>query len=229
MRAEIICARSDHIKTLSFYEFRETPRQFSFAHDRTKGLYVVTKPDGTTEMFRDNPMRYLVVEPDPQTGELRRQSNTAGRCISTCAASSERAEDGFLSEMAVPMGKYSETLTEHVMAPRNGGSIENPDLTGHAGSPGRGAFMILYLKIEDDRIAAAKYHTVGCGPTIASGSMLTEMIRGKSIAECRELTVENLIEALDGVPPDKLHCPALAIGALKDALAHWPGPQKEPA
>ena len=78
--------------------------------------------------------------------------------------------------------------------------------------------MILYLKIEDERIAAAKYHTVGCGPTIASGSMLTEMINGKSIAECRELTVENLIEALDGMPPDKLHCPALAIGALKDAL-----------
>jgi nitrogen fixation protein NifU and related proteins len=52
--------------------------------------------------------------------------------------------------------------------------------------------------------------------------MLTEMIAGKSIAHCRELTVENLIEALDGVPPDKLHCPALAIGALKDALAKWP-------
>ena len=116
------------------------------------------------------------------------------------------------------MGKYSETLTEHVSAPRNGGTIENPDLTGHAGTPGRGAFMILYLRIEDQRITAAKYHTVGCGPTIASGSMLTEMIVGKSIAECRELTVENLIEALDGVPPDKLHCPALAIGALKDAL-----------
>ncbi len=84
------------------------------------------------------------------------------------------------------MGKYSETLTEHVMVPRNGGAIENPDLTGHAGSPGRGAFMILYLRIEGERIAAAKYHTVGCGPTFASGSMLTEMIRGKSIAECRE-------------------------------------------
>jgi nitrogen fixation protein NifU and related proteins len=120
------------------------------------------------------------------------------------------------------MGKYSETLTEHVMTPRNSGAIENPDLIGHAGTPGRGAFMILYLKVQDDRIAAAKYHTVGCGPTIASGSMLTEMIAGKSIAECRELTVENLIEALDGMPPDKLHCPALAIGALKDALAKWP-------
>jgi nitrogen fixation protein NifU and related proteins len=119
------------------------------------------------------------------------------------------------------MGKFSETLSEHVMAPRNGGAIEGPDLTGHACAPGRGAFMILYLKVQDERITAAKYHTVGCGPTIASGSMLTEMIAGKSIAECRELTVENLIEALDGVPPDKLHCPALAIGALKDALAKW--------
>jgi nitrogen fixation NifU-like protein len=120
------------------------------------------------------------------------------------------------------MAKYSETLTEHVMTPRNGGTIENPDLTGHAGAPGRGAFMILYLKIQNQRIAAAKYHTVGCGPTIASGSMLTEMIAGRPIAECRGLTVENLIEALDGMPPDKMHCPALAIGALKDALAKWP-------
>ena len=92
------------------------------------------------------------------------------------------------------MGKYSETLTEHVMAPRNGGAIECPDLTGHAGAPGRGAFMILYIKVDDGRVTAAKYHTVGCGPTIASGSMLTEMILGRSIEECRELTVENLIE-----------------------------------
>jgi len=120
------------------------------------------------------------------------------------------------------MGRYSETLTDHVMAPRNGGAIENPDLIGHAGAPGRGAFMILYLRIEDARIAAAKYHTVGCGPTIASGSMLTEMIVGRSIAECRELTVDELVNALDGVPPDKLHCPALAIAALQDALSKWP-------
>ena len=111
------------------------------------------------------------------------------------------------------MSKYSETLTDHVMTPRNGGAIEDPDLTGHAGAPGRGAFMILYLKVQYGRITTAKYHTIGCGPTIASGSMLTEMIVGKSLADCRELTVENLIEALDGVPPDKLHCPALAIGA----------------
>jgi nitrogen fixation NifU-like protein len=124
------------------------------------------------------------------------------------------------------MGKYSETLTEHVLNPKNGWMIENANLTGRAGATGRGAFMILYLKMEDERIVAAKYHTVGCGPTIASGSMLTELIAGKSIAEWRELTAENLIKALDGVSPDKLHCTALAIGALKDALARWPGPQK---
>jgi nitrogen fixation protein NifU and related proteins len=116
------------------------------------------------------------------------------------------------------MGKYSETMTDHVLSARNGGAMEHPDLTGHAGAPGRGAFPILFLRVEDGRIAAAKYHTVGCGPTIACGSMLSELVLGRSIAECRELTAEELIRALDGVPPDKLHCPALAIGALRDAL-----------
>ena len=120
------------------------------------------------------------------------------------------------------MARFSETLTEHVMAPRNAGVMEDPDLTGHAGTPGRGAFLILFLKVQDDRIAAAKYQTYGCGPTIAAGSMLTELIVGRTIAECRELTTDDLIAALDGVPPDKLHCPALAIGALQD-------PSKSPA
>jgi len=83
--------------------------------------------------------------------------------------------------------------------------------------------MVLFLKLEDGRIAAAKYQTYGCGPTIASGSMLTQIIAGRTIAECRELTVEDLVQALDGVPPDKLHCPALAIRALRDALSRWPG------
>jgi NifU-like protein involved in Fe-S cluster formation len=58
------------------------------------------------------------------------------------------------------MSKYSETLTEHVMAPRNGGALENPDLTGHAGAPGRGAFMILYLRVQDERVSAAKYQEI---------------------------------------------------------------------
>jgi nitrogen fixation protein NifU and related proteins len=119
--------------------------------------------------------------------------------------------------------KYSETVMEHVLSPRNGGVIEHPDLTGHAGTPGRGAILILFLKIESDRISTAKYHTVGCGPTIACGSAWSELVLGRSIAECRGLTAEDLIEALDGVPTDKLHCPVLAIGALRGAVTHWEG------
>ena len=113
------------------------------------------------------------------------------------------------------MGKYSETMMDHVLSPRNSGVM------GHA-RPDRACrnarargISDLSLRNAEGRIAAAKYHTVGCGPTIACASMLSELVLGRSIAECRELTAEDLIEALDGVPPDKLHCPALAIGALR--------------
>jgi NifU-like protein involved in Fe-S cluster formation len=119
---------------------------------------------------------------------------------------------------------------DHVLSPRNGGIMENPDLTGHAGTPGRGAFLVLYLRIDGNRISAAKYHTVGCGPTIACGSALSEMVVGGTIQDCRGLTAADLIEALDGVPPDKLHCPAMAIAALQDALSHagpWIGGPRE--
>ena len=87
-----------------------------------------------------------------------------------------------------------------MLSPRNGGVIDQPDLTGHAGTPGRGAFLILFLKVEEGRVAAAKYRTVGGGP------IMLELVLGKSIAECCELTAEDLIKALDGVPPDKRHC-----------------------
>jgi NifU-like protein involved in Fe-S cluster formation len=118
------------------------------------------------------------------------------------------------------MGKYSETMMDHVLSPRNGGVMESPHLTGHAGTPGRGAFLILFLRVEDGRIATAKYHTVGCEPTIDSGSMLSELVVGRTIEDCRELTAEDVIEALDGIPADRLHCPAMAIAALQDALSH---------
>ena len=96
--------------------------------------------------------------------------------------------------------------------------MESPDATGHAGSPGRGPFLILYLRICDERIVAAKFQTYGCGPTIACGSMLTELIMGRPITDCLLLTSEELVSALEGVPADKLHSPALAIAALRDAL-----------
>jgi nitrogen fixation NifU-like protein len=116
------------------------------------------------------------------------------------------------------MGKYSETLMDHFLSPRNSGPMENPDAVGHAGTPGRGAFMILYLRLAEGAIAEARFQTFGCGVSIASGSVLTELIQGRPITECLALAVTDLIAALDGVPPDKLHGPALAIGALRDAL-----------
>ena len=116
------------------------------------------------------------------------------------------------------MAGYSETLMEHFSSPRNAGRLDNADRTGQAGTVGSGPFFILYLRIERDTIREAKFQTHGCGLTIASGSMLTELIVNRPLAECRGLTVERLIEALDGVPPHKRHGPALAIGALQDAL-----------
>jgi nitrogen fixation protein NifU and related proteins len=119
------------------------------------------------------------------------------------------------------MGKYSDTLMDHFTAPRNSGVLDSPDFTGHAGTPGRGPFLILYLRIGGDQILAARFQTYGCGPTIASGSVLTEMITGRSVNHCLELTAQSLIDSLDGVPPDKLHSPALAIAALRDALKEY--------
>ncbi len=119
------------------------------------------------------------------------------------------------------MGKFSDTLMDHFTSPRNSGPMDSPDATGHAGFPGRGPFLILYLRIQDDRIHAARFQTYGCGPTIACGSMLTELIAGHTVAECLQLTTEEVIAALDGVPAEKLHSPALAIAALRDALKSY--------
>ena len=84
--------------------------------------------------------------------------------------------------------------------------------------PGRGPFLILYLRIDGNRVIAAKFQTYGCGSTIACGSMLTELMIGRSLEDCSRLTTETLIASLDGVPAEKLHSPALAIAALRDAI-----------
>jgi NifU-like protein involved in Fe-S cluster formation len=88
------------------------------------------------------------------------------------------------------MAKFSETLMDHVTSPRNSGVMELPDLTGMAAVPGSGPFVVVYISVRDGTVVAAKFQTYGCGPTIVSGSMLTEMIIGRTIEECRELTAE---------------------------------------
>jgi nitrogen fixation protein NifU and related proteins len=116
------------------------------------------------------------------------------------------------------MGQFSDTLMDHFSSPRNGGTMVSPDLVGLAGTPGAGPYFVLHLRIDDDRIVESRYQTHGCGVSIACGSMLTELIACRPVSECHSLTPETLAEALGGVPSTKLHCPALAIAALKDAL-----------
>jgi NifU-like protein involved in Fe-S cluster formation len=82
--------------------------------------------------------------------------------------------------------------------------------------------MAIFLRLDGETVAAARFQTYGCGVTIAAGSMLTEMITGRSVGECRGLTAAHLSEALGGFPPDKQHCPVLAVAALRDALGAGP-------
>lgn len=116
------------------------------------------------------------------------------------------------------MGTYSDALMDHFSSPRNSGPMEDPDLVGRAGAPGKGPFMAVFIKLAGEGVGAARFQTYGCGVSIAAGSALTEMIIGRAVRDCLGLTAQDVVDALDGVPPDKAHCPVLAIAALRDAL-----------
>jgi NifU-like protein involved in Fe-S cluster formation len=107
---------------------------------------------------------------------------------------------------------------EHFMAPRNTGRMEAPDRVGQAGGPGQAMFFVLHLRLSGGLVAEAKYQTYGCGATIAAGSMLTVMITNRSVEECLALTAEDLTRVLGGLPAEKMHCPGMVIGALREAL-----------
>lgn len=116
------------------------------------------------------------------------------------------------------MSRYSETVMDHFQSPRNWGRLEIPDGVGVAGTPGRSGYVVLQLAVSAGCIAAVRFQSHGCGATIAAGSMLTEMILGQTPADCRLITAERLLSALDGLPPDKLHCTGLAVRAMWQAL-----------
>ena len=105
---------------------------------------------------------------------------------------------------------YSEKVMEHFSNPRNVGEIENADGVGEAGNPKCGDIMKIYLKVKDNVIEDVKFKTFGCASAIASSSMATELIKGKTIDEAWNLTNSAVAEALDGLPPIKMHCSVLA-------------------
>ncbi|HAG09561.1 MAG TPA: Fe-S cluster assembly scaffold protein NifU [Desulfotomaculum sp.] len=114
--------------------------------------------------------------------------------------------------------QYSEKVMEHFKNPRNVGEIENPDGVGQVGNPVCGDIMELYLRVKDGIITEAKFKTFGCGAAIATSSMVTEMVKGKSVEEALKISNRAVAEALGGLPPVKMHCSVLAEEALKSAL-----------
>lgn len=119
------------------------------------------------------------------------------------------------------MALYSEKVMDHFRNPRNVGSMENPSGVGEVGNAKCGDIMRIYLKIENDIIEDVKFETFGCGSAIASSSMATELIRGKPVSQALTLTNQAVVEALDGLPTQKIHCSVLAEEAIKLALKDY--------
>ncbi|MBU0629741.1 MAG: Fe-S cluster assembly scaffold protein NifU [Candidatus Margulisbacteria bacterium] len=113
---------------------------------------------------------------------------------------------------------YSEKVMEHFKNPRNVGEMENPDGIGKVGNPTCGDIMEMYIKVKDNIITDVKFKTFGCGAAIATSSMSTEMIKGKTIEEALKLSNRAVAEALGGLPPVKMHCSVLAEEAVKAAI-----------
>ena len=116
------------------------------------------------------------------------------------------------------MPNYSEKVMDHFKNPRNVGVIADADGIGHVGNPVCGDIMELYIKVKDNIIEDAKFKTFGCGAAIATSSIMTELVKGKTIEEALRISNKAVVEALDGLPPIKLHCSVLAEDAFKSAV-----------
>ena len=119
------------------------------------------------------------------------------------------------------MALYSEKVMDHFRNPRNVGVMEHADGVGEVGNAKCGDIMRIYLKIEDEIITDVKFETFGCGSAIASSSMATELIKGKPVSEAMLLSNKAVAEALDGLPPVKMHCSVLAEEAIKLAVKDY--------
>jgi len=128
--------------------------------------------------------------------------------------------------MTDPWSLYNEKVMEHFKNPRNVGEMEDPDGVGRVGDPICGDVMELYIKVKDGVIVDAKFKTFGCAAAIATSSMVTEMVKGKRVEEALKISNKAVVEALDGLPPTKVHCSVLAEDALKSAIENYLGHQK---
>ena len=118
--------------------------------------------------------------------------------------------------------QYSEKVLDHFRNPRNVGTLEGEDVVaGEVGNPVCGDLMRIYLKVEDDKIADIKFQTFGCGSAIATSSMITEMVKGKTLDEALKVTRQDVADELEGLPPIKMHCSNLAADALHEAIKNY--------
>ncbi len=115
---------------------------------------------------------------------------------------------------------------EHFKNPRNMGEMEDADAVGEVGNPVCGDLMYIYIKVKDDKIDDISFQTFGCGAAIATSSMVTEMAKGKTLDEALEITRNNVADALDGLPPIKMHCSNLAADGLHKAIENYRAKQK---
>lgn len=116
---------------------------------------------------------------------------------------------------------YSEKVLDHFSNPRNVGEIPDANAVGQVGNAKCGDIMKIYMKIEDNTIKDVKFKTFGCGAAVATSSMATEMVKGKSVEQALELTNRAVMEALDGLPPAKVHCSVLAEEAIHAAIEDY--------
>ena len=116
---------------------------------------------------------------------------------------------------------YTEKVMDHFTNPRNVGEIEDANAVGTVGNAKCGDIMKIYMKIEDDIIKEVKFKTFGCGAAVATSSMATELVKGKTVEEALKLTNKAVVEALEGLPPAKVHCSVLAEEAIKAAIQDY--------
>ena len=118
---------------------------------------------------------------------------------------------------------YSEKVMEHFSNPQNVGSMDDADGVGKVGNPVCGDIMKLFIKVKDGKVSDVRFQTFGCAAAIATSSMVTQMVKGKSLEEAMEITNQAVADALDGLPKQKMHCSALAEQALQKAIKNYRG------